>query len=185
MAELFLGLDTATEFLTLALWNAADGVVARSEERLQREHAQRVLPAIDALLKGVGSRPEDLSGIGVGVGPGSYTGLRIGLATASGLARALGVSLAGCDTLAAIAARGLGAGQTAVAVLEAGRGNVYAGSYRSEGATVRTATPPVKLARVALGEHFPNIPMVETLPPDAALIARRVSEGAPAEPVYL
>ncbi len=68
-----------------------------------RRHAREILPTIDRMLKAEGISPRKLTGVMVGRGPGSYTGLRVGLATAKALAYALGCQLRAVDTFAAIA----------------------------------------------------------------------------------
>ena len=93
---LVLALDTATDVATTALvW---DGELLGE----QRSRAVTVLEDVDALLRRGGVRQTQLEGIVVGTGPGSFTGLRIGLATARTLAYALEVPLAGVSTLAAL-----------------------------------------------------------------------------------
>ena len=89
--------DTATSIATCAIVRDGDTVgEARTQARL-------VLAAADELVRGAGLRPGDLDGIVVGAGPGSFTGIRIGLATARGLALGLGLPAAGVSTLRAFA----------------------------------------------------------------------------------
>jgi tRNA threonylcarbamoyladenosine biosynthesis protein TsaB len=94
---LTLAFDTATQVATSALVD--DGEVLG--ERFSR--AQTLLEDVDAPLRQGGAHPRDLDVLAVGVGPGSFTGVRIGLATAQGLALALGLPGAGVSTLAALA----------------------------------------------------------------------------------
>ena len=112
---LILAFDTATDVATSAL--VSDGEVLG--ERTSR--AVTVLEDIDALLRQAGAHTRELEGIAVGIGPGSFTGVRIGLATARGLALALGVPVAGVSTLDALAAGALGA----LPVVDARRGEVF------------------------------------------------------------
>jgi tRNA threonylcarbamoyl adenosine modification protein YeaZ len=95
---LTLAFDTATSLATSAL--VADGEVLA--ERVSR--AQTLLEDVDALLRQGGAHPTDLDLLAVGIGPGSFTGVRIGLAVAEGLALSLGVPGAGVSTLDALAA---------------------------------------------------------------------------------
>jgi tRNA threonylcarbamoyladenosine biosynthesis protein TsaB len=111
-----LAFDTATEVATSAL--VRDGEVLG--ERASR--AVRILDDIDALLAEAGSARDDVDRIVVGTGPGSYTGLRVGLITARTLSFALGVPLAGVSTLAALAAGTPGC----VPVIDGRRGEVFA-----------------------------------------------------------
>jgi tRNA threonylcarbamoyladenosine biosynthesis protein TsaB len=113
---LILAIDTATEVATSAL--VADGEVLG--ERSSR--ASTVLEDIDALLRQGGRRAGEVDAIAVGTGPGSFTGVRIGLATVRGLAFALDVPAAGVSTLAALAAGAPGA----VPVVDAKRHEVFA-----------------------------------------------------------
>ena len=112
---LILSFDTATEVATSAL--VRDGEVLG--ERASR--ASRVLADAEELLAAAGCEPADLDGIAVGTGPGSYTGLRMGLVTARALSFSLGVPVAGVSTLTALAHGAPGA----VPVLDARRGEVF------------------------------------------------------------
>src|SRR5438105_15179196 len=113
---LMLAFDTATRVATSALVD--DGEVLG--ERVSR--AQLLLEDVDALLRQGGAHPRDLDGVVVGVGPGSFTGVRIGLAAARGLALSLDLPGAGVSTLAALAAGAPGA----VPVVDARRSEVFA-----------------------------------------------------------
>ena len=111
-----LAFDTATEAATSALVD--DGEVLG--ERLSR--AQTLLEDVDALLRQGGAHPRDLDGLAVGVGPGSFTGVRIGLAAARGLGLALDLRAAGVSTLDALEA----GAPSAVPVIDARRSEVFA-----------------------------------------------------------
>jgi tRNA threonylcarbamoyladenosine biosynthesis protein TsaB len=112
---LTLAFDTATAVATSALVDG-DEVLG---ERVSR--AQTLLEDVDALLRQAGSHPSELERLAVGLGPGSFTGIRIGLAVARGLALSLDVPGAGVSTLAALAA---GAAD-AVPVVDAKRREVF------------------------------------------------------------
>src|SRR5881409_4104957 len=112
---LILAFDTATEIATSAL--VADGEVLG--ERTSR--AVTLLEDVDALLRQGGAHPRDLDALAVGIGPGSFTGVRVGLATARGLALALDLRGAGVSTLAALAAGAPGA----LPVIDARRREVF------------------------------------------------------------
>jgi tRNA threonylcarbamoyladenosine biosynthesis protein TsaB len=111
-----LAFDTATDVATSALVD--DGEVLA--ERASR--ARTLLEDVDALLRQGGAHARDLDALAVGIGPGSFTGVRIGLATARGLALALDLRGAGVSTLAALAAGAPGA----VPVVDARRSEVFA-----------------------------------------------------------
>ena len=112
---LVLAFDTATDRATSALVD--DGEVLG--ERVSR--ASTLLEDVDALLRQAGCRPGDVEALALGIGPGSFTGIRIGLAAARGLALALGLPAAGVSTLAALAAGAPGA----VPVIDAKRSEVF------------------------------------------------------------
>lgn len=188
VTPVYLGIDSATRFLALALWDETRGLLAEYAEDVGREHAARLLPEIQRLLARARVRPQDVGGIGVGTGPGSYTGMRVGVATAKGLARAWGVPLGGASTLAALALRGLRPGERGVALLDARRGNVYAAAFeRPHDPTVPACTPfsdAVKVARDALPSLFPGLPLVEGVPPDASHLAAAARLGVEPVPDY-
>jgi tRNA threonylcarbamoyladenosine biosynthesis protein TsaB len=112
---LILAFDTATDVATSALVDDGEVLGERSSR------AQTLLEDVDALLRQGGARPTDVDALAVGVGPGSFTGVRVGLATARGLALALGVPVAGVSTLAALAAGAPGA----MPVIDARRREVF------------------------------------------------------------
>jgi tRNA threonylcarbamoyladenosine biosynthesis protein TsaB len=112
---LTLAFDTATAVATSALVDG-DEILG---ERVSR--AQTLLEDVDALLRQAGAHPSDLDELAVGLGPGSFTGVRIGLAVARGLALSLDVPGAGVSTLAALAAGAPGA----VPVVDAKRREVF------------------------------------------------------------
>ena len=112
---LILAFDTATDVATSALVDDGEVLGERSSR------AVTVLEDVDALLRQAGAHTREIGGIAVGTGPGSFTGVRVGLATARGLAFALGVPLAGVSTLDALAAGAPGA----VPVVDARRGEVF------------------------------------------------------------
>ena len=136
---LVVGFDTATDDVAVALARGAEildeRVLAAASDGRPR-HARVLLPELESLVEPAGGwQPVDL--IGVGVGPGSFTGLRIGLATARALAQALDKPVVPVGTLAALA-RGIGERSGAqaparLAVLDARRGQAFAALYGSGG----------------------------------------------------
>lgn len=135
---LTLAFDTATSVATSALVD--DGEVLG--ERVSR--AQTLLEDVDALLRQGGAHPRDLDVLAVGIGPGSFTGVRIGLAAARGLALSLGLPGAGISTLAALAAGAPGA----LPVIDARRKEVFT----LVGGTSAVLAPADVRAEVCVGD---------------------------------
>jgi tRNA threonylcarbamoyladenosine biosynthesis protein TsaB len=118
---LILSLDTATDIATACVWR--DGrALAESATRARSVAAQRVLADVDRLMDESGVEPGQLDLVVAGTGPGTFTGLRIGLAAARALGFALGIPVKGVSTLAALRA---GEG-VQVACVDARRGEVFA-----------------------------------------------------------
>jgi tRNA threonylcarbamoyladenosine biosynthesis protein TsaB len=125
---LVLGVETATERLGLAIVRE-EALLAELHLDVGRRHAEQLVLGLDGLCSDVGIQPRALGAIAVSIGPGSFTGLRIGLAFAQGLALALAIPVIGVPTLDVLA-RGaepwLG---PVVACLDARRGEVYFSAY--------------------------------------------------------
>src|SRR5260370_14115304 len=129
-----LGLDTGSAAASLGVV-AVSGVQASISRRV-RSHGSDLPSALEEVLRMAGLTLRDLTAIAVALGPGSFTGLRIGLSYAKGLAMALGLGLVGVPTLDAMALCGVGSpfvriGGTSCPVLDARKGEVYAALYRA------------------------------------------------------
>jgi tRNA threonylcarbamoyladenosine biosynthesis protein TsaB len=124
-----LGIETATETVGVAVCTA-EGVEAELALTGKRRHVEALTPAIDHLLGQVGVGPDDLEIVAVDIGPGLFTGLRVGVAAAKGLAQALGigvVSVTSLDVLIAAAVAGAGPGDgLLLAAVDARRGELFA-----------------------------------------------------------
>ena len=99
---LVLGIETATRWCAVALWNERGPLASHSFVNAM-ELSRRLVPTIEALLREEGLTPEELTGIGVSIGPGSFTGLRIGVATAKTMAQVLSIPIMGVETMDVIA----------------------------------------------------------------------------------
>lgn len=124
-----LGLDTATSACAVALWDAASGrTLAVRAEMMQRGLAEKLVPMVQETMAEAGIGFADLSRIGVTAGPGTFTGLRVGLAAARGFALAANCPLVGVTTLEA-AVHGLDddirAGHTLLAAIESRRDDLF------------------------------------------------------------
>jgi tRNA threonylcarbamoyladenosine biosynthesis protein TsaB len=137
-----VGLDTATAGTAVAVWAPDGPAVERRDDPppgARPAHAGKLLVLVEDALAAAGAGWDDVERIAVGVGPGSFTGLRLGIATARGLAQARDLPLVGVSSLAALA---VGAGAD-VAVIDARRGEVFA---LAEGAFGPAAFAPGDLA---------------------------------------
>ena len=146
-----------------------DTVVSMSLDP-QGQYARSLLGAIEQLLQRVECDVAQIEGIVTTCGPGSFTGIRIGLATAQGLAAARGQNVAVCDSLLAEAVARRSRGWLAV-VLDARRGEVFAALYHCDEAGVRALVEPFVAAPQAASEQ-----LLQALPTDAAL--QIIGDGA-------
>ncbi len=157
-----LGFDTATQVTAVGLL-LDDGATLHTSDDPDRDahpgHATRLLSMAAELLAQAGLAWSDVQRIAVGVGPGRFTGLRVGIATARGLAQSLSAELIGVSSLHALALgamRDPDAGSTAtIAVIDARRGEAFAGAYSGEAEVVLSrALHPAELEGVVeLIEH--------------------------------
>lgn len=127
-----LGIDTSTLAAGIALVDGARVLADHRHDVARRSND--VLVAIDRVCRDAGVAPMELAAVAVGAGPGSFTGLRIGMATAKGIAFAAGRPLWAVSSLAALAS--LGEGDLRVAALDARKGEVFAGVYTSAGVLI-------------------------------------------------
>lgn len=119
MAKLYLAFETSTAVGSVAVGTDTE-VLAEAALGPRSEHAARLIPAIEAVLADAGCHPGELSGVVVGRGPGSFTGVRVAAATAKGLVASLGIPLYGFSSLAAAAVQ--------AAVMMAGAGATEGGA---------------------------------------------------------
>ncbi|MFY1677194.1 MULTISPECIES: tRNA (adenosine(37)-N6)-threonylcarbamoyltransferase complex dimerization subunit type 1 TsaB [unclassified Streptomyces] len=152
---LLLALDTATPAVSVALHDGAD-VVASSSQVDARRHGELLLPAIDRLLAETGLTLDSVTDIVAGVGPGPYTGLRVGLMTAETFGLALGVPVHGLCTLDGLA-RAADLGGPFVVATDARRKEVYWARY----ADSRTRLTEPSVDRPAdIAERVAGLPAV-------------------------
>jgi tRNA threonylcarbamoyladenosine biosynthesis protein TsaB len=126
-----LAIETATESCSVALVHG-ETVIARSE-LAPRRHAERVLPMADELLAEAGINKHALDGIAVGRGPGAFTGVRLAVSLAQGMAMALDLPVVTVSSLAALALEAPEDDAAILAVIDARMGEIYAASYRRDG----------------------------------------------------
>jgi tRNA threonylcarbamoyladenosine biosynthesis protein TsaB len=172
-----LAIDTATPSTVVGV-QLGDGrvVEARDDppEGSRGEHAGRVLVLVEQALRDGGVAWDDIDRIAVGVGPGGFTGLRIGIATARALAQARGLPLVPVSSLAALAAGAAGAGGAIAAVIDARRGEVFAAAWDGE----RELLGPRALAPGVLAERLGALARPVQAVGDGAVRFRTELEGA-------
>ncbi|HEX9081559.1 MAG TPA: tRNA (adenosine(37)-N6)-threonylcarbamoyltransferase complex dimerization subunit type 1 TsaB [Holophagaceae bacterium] len=200
---MLLALDTTTEILHLALLQGERAWTRRVTSGPGRGHSERLIPALDALLAEAGGKPADLTGVAACVGPGGFTSLRIGVATAEGL------GLTGLPTwgFSAFAFRAQALRQAGVAgplwiLLDGQRGEAFHQRWEAEATEPAAKHPLATLAERVKGEAWwaPEAfaPAVEAvlplgrivLPDEGAAmlaglvaVARRVAQGPPENPL--
>lgn len=117
-------LDTSTRFAGVALYDER-GLIAEADWLAGSNHTVQLLPTLERLLALCGAEARALRAVGVALGPGSFTGLRVGLSAAKGLCLALDIPLIGVGTLAATAYGQRMAGRQVCALVDAGRGQLH------------------------------------------------------------
>lgn len=158
-----LGIDTATPVASVALidedkilaeqiYGAARSSSENSSPQPKGNHAEVILPLIRALLDGAKHSLGDLSGIAVSIGPGSFTGLRIALATVKGIAYECGLPVVGVSTLLANAARADVADGVVGSLLDARKHEVYGALFRRVGTNFTRLTEDAVLPVRRFGE---------------------------------
>ena len=183
---MILGIETSGARCAVAL--ACGARVVRRIREMERGHAEALFPMIEEALAEAGAAYRDLSRIGVCTGPGSFTGVRVGIAAARGLAMGLGIPAIGIGRLEALAAEAAGGRAAAVRVPGPG-GACFLQEFDAEGRAERPprlagAEAPAAQGRVLIGPGG-------TLPlglPDPAVIARLAgarSQGERPAPLYL
>jgi len=128
---LVLGIETATLVAGVALINNGK-VISEHFINNRKTHSQTLMPMIKEVLTEGGVSPQELGGIAVSVGPGSFTGLRIGIATAKGLAQALNLPIVGVKTLDALANNLVGVQGLVCPILDAKKSQVYTAIYNTQ-----------------------------------------------------
>jgi tRNA threonylcarbamoyladenosine biosynthesis protein TsaB len=123
-----LAIETSTESCSAAL--LADGRLLARSEIAPRRHAELLLSMCDELLAEAGLRRRDLDVLAVGRGPGAFTGVRLAISAAQGIALALDIPVIPVSSLAALALQAPDNGADVLAVIDARMGEIYAGSFR-------------------------------------------------------
>jgi tRNA threonylcarbamoyladenosine biosynthesis protein TsaB len=176
-----LAFDTATRATAVALCGAAIGDLEARDDPAggaRPGHATRLMPLAVELLERAGMSWDAVDRIAVGVGPGTFTGLRIGIATARALARARGIPLVGVSTLRSLALGARGAEGSVLAVIDARRGEAFTAAWRA----LKVLEPSGELLRErvvapeALAALLDDLPLPILAVGDGALAFRAVLE---------
>ncbi|MBZ4022577.1 tRNA (adenosine(37)-N6)-threonylcarbamoyltransferase complex dimerization subunit type 1 TsaB [Rhodobacter sp. TJ_12] len=134
---LILAFDTSAAHCAAALLQG-ETVLAHRVEEMAKGQAERLMPLLEELLAEAGYGWHDLAGLGVGVGPGNFTGVRISVSAARGLALSLGIPAIGVSTFEAVAE---GAARPVAVLLDARRGEAYAQRFTQAGADAPRLAP--------------------------------------------
>lgn len=193
---MLLAFDTATARVTVALYDGH--VLASHDADESMKHGELLAPAIAHVLDAAGAIPSDITAIAVGVGPGPFTGLRVGLVTARTMGFALEIPVYGMCTLDVLAAEAIDHGyQDFVVATDARRKEVYAAHYRDghrvagpqviKPADIATELPLVGAGGALYPDAFPRATALRL--PRAAVLAQAVAderfELLDPEPLYL
>jgi len=203
-----LGIETSTRRGSAALIDDGHVLLALDHDK-PNAHAEALLPLVARLFAETGVAKSSIERVAVGIGPGSFTGLRIGIALGEGIALGTGVPLVGVGSLEAMARGVAQADRPRVALLDAGRGELFVAAYAADGAEI-VAPCAVPLGEVreritsldalrgaivvgegalALGSGFDVMRGPELDLPHARFVAllgaERDPERSPADPVYV
>jgi len=200
----FLAIDTSGDHGVIVLGDVDGTVVASTVFEGRRTLSKEIMGAVDHLLKANGLTIKTVSGLAVGIGPGSFTGLRVGLTTMKTFAQVTGLPIVGVNTLAAYAHHSTDTADAVVVATPSRRGEVYAAIYAPHvdpapfastyealaGRIGQLSGQPVLLGPVATLDQIPvdvariDVPLT---PPSglAALAARRLAAGDIDNPISL
>ncbi|WP_148571420.1 tRNA (adenosine(37)-N6)-threonylcarbamoyltransferase complex dimerization subunit type 1 TsaB [Nocardioides caldifontis] len=198
---MLLALDTSTPLVSVALYD--DGIVDTATSERPMQHGEQLAPMITAALERVGAIRQDVTAVAAGVGPGPYTGLRVGLVTARTLGLALGIPVYGVCSLDVLGVEAADtAGEPVVATIDARRKELFWAEYDEQGqrlgelhverpAAIAERLDPGRLVVGAGPQLYPEAfartgaperPSAATL---ALVVAEERAELVDPEPVYL
>lgn len=174
-----LAVETSTPAGGAALLDG-ERVVAEYTLNIRVTHSERLMATVDRLLRDAAWELRDLEGLALAIGPGSFTGLRIGVSTVKGLALALGIPVAAVPTLDALAARLPFAAYPVCPALDARKGEVYASLYRPAGERMCREWDYLALAPEALCDRLQEavIFLGDAVDTFGALFAARLGANA-------
>jgi tRNA threonylcarbamoyladenosine biosynthesis protein TsaB len=154
---LVLGIDTSTLVGSVALLDG-DVLLGETTLRVRASHGESLLAVVDRAMADAGAKPEDLSLIAYAKGPGSFTGVRIGMATVKGIALAVGTPIVGVSSLRALAMHCQGAGGFVCPVTDARRGEVYGAAFAMDAESPREVLAQRASTAAALATDLAALP---------------------------
>jgi tRNA threonylcarbamoyladenosine biosynthesis protein TsaB len=199
---MILVIDTSGPVCAAGVFDSGgDALVASKSEMLGKGHAERLIPMIDEVLSEAGLALKDMTRIGVTIVPGSFTGIRVGVAAARGFALSLGIPAVGVTTLQVVAEQVLEIDPPApvVALIDAGRDEIFAQAFLPEGVMLtEPATYDYDAVRAMIDrfgaipagsgldaiegrEHGPDVYPLDRI----GRIALRLPDDTKASPVYI
>lgn len=146
-----LSIDTANWPLSVAI-SDGESLIGEINTNISKNHSLRLMPAIEQLFLQTDLKRDDLDGIAVSFGPGSYTGVRIGVTTAKTMAWSLNVPIIGISSLQVMAQNRLDFPGLIVPMIDARRGQVYTGAYEYD--TNLNIRSPLIEDQIVLADHF-------------------------------
>lgn len=200
---LILALDTAQADCSAVVYDCASGsVIGRCVETIGKGHAERMMAVIDAALTEAGIKPQDVDRIAVNIGPGSFTGVRIGVAAARALALAVKAECVGVSSLASIAYQHRMArpDSPVMATLDARRGEAFAQVFDADGTPLTEPAAHAYDDLAELAREHGALPvgtgaivsgLAEPMPEDRvtietiAVLGASAVPGPPVSPLYL
>ncbi|MCD5001083.1 tRNA (adenosine(37)-N6)-threonylcarbamoyltransferase complex dimerization subunit type 1 TsaB [Enterococcus saccharolyticus] len=140
-----LAMDTSNQTMAVAVIQEQQ-ILGQIQTTVNKNHSKSLMPAIENLMAAIEMKPSELNRIVVAQGPGSYTGLRIGVTTAKTLASTLNIELVGISSLKVLAANCVGQEAWIVPIMDARRKNVYAGGYQWQDGELVNVLPDQHIA---------------------------------------
>ncbi len=185
---ILLSFDTSSKFLSAALYDGPKKLAVHESE-VAMSHAEALAPVLAKLLKKAGVKPARIGCVAVGIGPGSFTGLRIAVTTAKVLSYTLKTKLVGISSLEAMA-RTAGSDGEYAALVDAKKSQVYAAVYQRKNKRWKTLRKPgLFLREDVLKSLKKETQVLEQTVPDACAIAEaaleRIREGKFDDPLTL
>lgn len=182
-----IALETATDRISIAVLGPEGPARAHVvEEQVGHGHTRRLSPLVESALRGAGVRARDLAWIACDLGPGSFTGVRVGIATARALALASGAQVLGASSLTALAHAALAERALVLPLVGAGRRDLYMGFYRSDAqrrvhllAAPRVGTPEALIEAAAEAHAVLRDHTVRFVGPGAARERARLESAFP------